>query len=70
MPSAAERDRQKRAAAARAADLVMPGMVLGLGSGSTAEFVLEAVVARVAQGLSSSEFRRRSEPSRGRDSWA
>lgn len=47
----AERDRRKRAAAARAIDFVMPGMVLGLGSGSTAEFALEALAARVAQGL-------------------
>jgi ribose 5-phosphate isomerase A len=37
--------------AARAVDFVMPGMVLGLGSGSTAELVLEALAARVAQGL-------------------
>jgi ribose 5-phosphate isomerase A len=29
----------------------MPDMVLGLGSGSTAELVLEALAARVAQGL-------------------
>jgi ribose 5-phosphate isomerase A len=50
-PADAERDRQKRAAAARAVDSVMPDMVLGLGSGSTAEFVLEALAARVAQGL-------------------
>lgn len=50
-PPDAERARQKRAAAARAIDFVMPGMVLGLGSGSTAEFALEALAARVAQGL-------------------
>jgi ribose 5-phosphate isomerase A len=50
-PADAERDRQKRAAAARAVDSVMPDMVLGLGSGSTAELVLEALAARVAQGL-------------------
>jgi ribose 5-phosphate isomerase A len=50
-PSLAERERQKRAAAARAVDFVMPGMVLGLGSGSTAELVLETLAARVAQGL-------------------
>jgi ribose 5-phosphate isomerase A len=43
--------RQKRAAAARAIEFVMPGMVLGLGSGSTAELVLEALAVRVAQGL-------------------
>jgi ribose 5-phosphate isomerase len=29
----------------------MPGMVLGLGSGSTAELVLAALASRVAQGL-------------------
>jgi len=53
MPTApaSERKRQKRAAAARAVDFVMSGMVLGLGSGSTAELVLESLAARVAQGL-------------------
>lgn len=50
-PPDAERERQKRAAAARAVDSVLPGMVLGLGSGSTAEFALEVLAARVAQGL-------------------
>ena len=51
IPSATERERQKRAAAVRAVEFVMPGMVLGLGSGSTAELVLETLAARVAQGL-------------------
>jgi ribose 5-phosphate isomerase A len=50
-PSEAERERQKRAAAARAVEEVADGMVLGLGSGSTAEFALEALAQRVAQGL-------------------
>jgi ribose 5-phosphate isomerase A len=49
--AAADSEDQKRAAAARAVELVMPGMVLGLGSGSTANFVLEALAARAAQGL-------------------
>jgi ribose 5-phosphate isomerase A len=53
MPAAstAESERQKREAAIRAAELVMPGMVLGLGSGSTAELVVDALAARVARGL-------------------
>jgi ribose 5-phosphate isomerase A len=53
MPAAstAENERQKREAAIRAAELVMPGMVLGLGSGSTAELVVDALAARVARGL-------------------
>jgi ribose 5-phosphate isomerase A len=50
-PPAAERGRQKRAVAARAVEEVADGMVLGLGSGSTAEFALEALARRVAQGL-------------------
>src|SRR5712692_409014 len=50
-PSEAERERQKRAAAARAVEEVADGMVLGLGSGSTAEFALESLARRVAQGL-------------------
>jgi ribose 5-phosphate isomerase A len=46
-----ERQRQKRDAASRAVAFVEPDMVLGLGSGSTAHLVLEALAARVAQGL-------------------
>jgi ribose 5-phosphate isomerase A len=46
-----EQDGEKRAAAARAVEEVEDGMVLGLGSGSTAAFAVEAVAARVAKGL-------------------
>jgi len=46
-----EQDCEKRAAAARAVEEVEDGMVLGLGSGSTAAFAVEAVAARVAKGL-------------------
>ena len=45
-------DRLKRAAAARAIEFVESGMVLGLGTGSTAAFVVEELAARVARGLS------------------
>jgi ribose 5-phosphate isomerase A len=41
----------KRAAARRAVEDVEDGMVLGLGSGSTAAFALEALAERVAKGL-------------------
>jgi ribose 5-phosphate isomerase A len=44
-------DGGKRGAAARAVEKVEDGMVLGLGSGSTAAFAVEAVAARVAKGL-------------------
>lgn len=44
-------DRMKRAAAARAVAEVKDGMVVGLGSGSTAAFALEALAERVAGGL-------------------
>lgn len=44
-------DRQKRAAAEAAAALVEPGMLVGLGSGSTAALVVEALAARMGQGL-------------------
>lgn len=40
----------KRQAAERAVDLVEPGMKLGLGTGSTARFVLEAIAARWERG--------------------
>jgi ribose 5-phosphate isomerase A len=41
---------QKRDAAARAAALVQPGMVVGLGSGSTARLALEEIARRLAEG--------------------
>jgi ribose 5-phosphate isomerase A len=40
------RDDQKRAAAARAVALVESGMAVGLGSGTTASFAIEALAAR------------------------
>ncbi len=46
-----DRDRLKRAAALRAIEEVEDRMLLGLGTGSTAAFVVEALAARVAQGL-------------------
>ena len=46
-----DRDPLKRAAAERAVEFVESGMVVGLGTGSTAAFVVEALAARVAQGL-------------------
>lgn len=46
-----DRDRLKRAAAIRAVEAIEDGMVLGLGSGSTAALVLEALAPRVAGGL-------------------
>lgn len=45
-------DALKRAVAAVAAERVIDGMVLGLGSGSTAERVIEVLAARVRAGLS------------------
>jgi ribose 5-phosphate isomerase A len=46
-----ERDEQKKRAAARAVDEIHNGMVLGLGTGSTVTFLLEALAPRVAAGL-------------------
>ena len=46
-----DRDRLKRAAAERALDFVENGMVLGLGTGSTAAFFVAQLAARVAAGL-------------------
>jgi ribose 5-phosphate isomerase A len=46
-----DRDELKRAAALRAIEEVEDGMVLGLGTGSTAAFVVEGLAARVAAGL-------------------
>jgi len=46
-----DRDELKRLAAERAIEFVESGMVLGLGSGSTAAFVVDALARRVAAGL-------------------
>src|SRR5262249_60860650 len=46
-----ERDALKRAAAEAAAQLVENDMVVGLGSGSTAAFAVEALARRQRQGL-------------------
>ncbi|HTZ78099.1 MAG TPA: ribose-5-phosphate isomerase RpiA [Stellaceae bacterium] len=45
------RDALKRAAAEAAVSLVLDGMVIGLGTGSTAAFALTALAARHRQGL-------------------
>lgn len=47
----AERNTLKRMAAKAAADLVQDGMVIGLGSGSTAAFAIEAIAQHCRQGL-------------------
>src|SRR6476659_3292486 len=46
-----DRDSQKREAAEAAAALVQDGMVVGLGTGSTARFAIEALIRRVHEGL-------------------
>jgi ribose 5-phosphate isomerase A len=45
------RDDQKRAAAEAAVALVQEGMVVGLGTGSTAAFAIDALAQRVSRGL-------------------
>lgn len=47
----AERNALKRAAAEAAVELVQDGMVVGLGTGSTAAFAVEALARRHRQGL-------------------
>jgi ribose 5-phosphate isomerase A len=46
-----DRDRQKQEAAEAAAALVQDGMVVGLGTGSTATFAIAALIRRVRVGL-------------------
>ncbi len=46
-----DRDHLKRAAAKRAVEYVESGMIVGLGTGSTADFVVEELASRVAGGL-------------------
>jgi ribose 5-phosphate isomerase A len=48
---ALDRDELKRAAARRAIEEVEDGMILGLGTGSTAAFVVEGLAERVRAGL-------------------
>jgi ribose 5-phosphate isomerase A len=50
-PAGADRDALKRAAAEAAVELVQDGMVVGLGTGSTAAFAVEALARRHRQGL-------------------
>ena len=50
-PSATRRDALKRAAAEAAVELVQDGMVVGLGTGSTAAFVVESLARRHREGL-------------------
>jgi len=47
-----ETESLKAAAAARALQLVQPGMVIGLGTGSTARYFIDGLGRLVAQGLS------------------
>src|SRR5215468_4327714 len=49
--AAPDRDALKRAAAEAAVELVQDGMVVGLGTGSTAAFAIEALAERHRQGL-------------------
>lgn len=46
-----DRDQLKRAAALRAVEEVKDGTIVGLGTGSTAAFVVEGLAGRVAEGL-------------------
>ena len=49
--SGADRDALKRVAAEAAVELVQDGMVVGLGTGSTAAFAVEALARRHREGL-------------------
>lgn len=51
MAPSSEHDAQKHAAAVRAVAEIEDAMVLGLGSGSTAAFAIEALAVRIAKGL-------------------
>jgi ribose 5-phosphate isomerase A len=51
MQSAPDRDARKREAAMAAVAMVEDGMVVGLGTGSTAAFAIEGLIERVRAGL-------------------
>jgi ribose 5-phosphate isomerase A len=63
----AEVEAQKQAAAERALELVKPGTIIGLGTGSTARYFIEALAKKVRNGLkieavvTSAESRRQAE---------
>ena len=67
--NATDRNELKRAAALRAIEEVEDGMVVGLGTGSTAAFVVEGLAARVADGLHVSVSRPPSAPLLRRAGW-
>lgn len=50
-PQSSPQDGLKRMAAERAVEEIEDGMILGLGSGSTAAFVVAALAGRIAKGL-------------------
>ena len=50
-PNPVDRDACKRQAAMEAVAMVQDGMVVGLGTGSTAAFVIDGLIARVRDGL-------------------
>ncbi len=50
-PRLTDIEAHKRAAAERAVDIVQSGMLVGLGSGTTARYFVEGVARRVRQGL-------------------
>jgi ribose 5-phosphate isomerase A len=47
----AEVEAQKRAAAERALELIRPGIIVGLGTGSTARYFIEGLATKVRSGL-------------------
>jgi ribose 5-phosphate isomerase A len=51
MSALSQQDQLKAAAAEAAADQLHDGMIVGLGTGSTAAFAIDAIGRRVAQGL-------------------
>ena len=46
-----KKDEMKKAAGKQAADLIKSGMLVGLGTGSTAAFFIDALIERVKEGL-------------------
>jgi ribose 5-phosphate isomerase A len=49
--AATEVERQKQAAAERALELIRPGTIIGLGTGSTARYFIDGLARKVREGL-------------------
>ena len=68
-PEIAALDQEKQAAARAAVELITPGSIVGLGSGSTATYAIRFVGERVRDGLKIVGVPLRKRPSNSPNNW-